>query len=66
VSIHEGDEAFVSLRRLGKTVQYVQYVGEGHGVAGSTNMRDWAARMLAWYDRYLSPGSVGSTEIQKY
>lgn len=53
VRLHEADAIFLSLRRLGKVVQYVQYVGEGHNVAGSDHIPDRANRAIDWFDRYL-------------
>jgi dipeptidyl aminopeptidase/acylaminoacyl peptidase len=55
VSIHEGDEAFLSLRRLGKTVEYLKYPGEGHSNQSTANALDYAARMLEWFGAYLAP-----------
>jgi len=50
-----GDELFVDLRRLGKTVDYAKYQGEGHLVTGYANQVDSANRMIEWFDRYLKP-----------
>jgi dipeptidyl aminopeptidase/acylaminoacyl peptidase len=50
------NEVFVGLRRLGKTVQYARYVGEGHGLSSQENLRDAGQRYLDWFDRYLKPG----------
>jgi dipeptidyl aminopeptidase/acylaminoacyl peptidase len=53
-----GDELFVSLRRLGKEVQYAKYDGEGHSPLAWRygNQVDLSNRMIAWMDRYLKPG----------
>ena len=50
-----GDELFVSLRRLGKEVQYAKYEGEGHSPLAwrHANQVDLSNRMIAWMDRYL-------------
>jgi dipeptidyl aminopeptidase/acylaminoacyl peptidase len=48
-------EMFYALRRLGKTVEWVNYMNSGHGTPG-TNVEDFTdfhRRMLAWYDKYL-------------
>jgi dipeptidyl aminopeptidase/acylaminoacyl peptidase len=49
------DEVFVSLRFLGKEVEYARYTGEGHGVADWTfaNQVDYLNREIAWFDRWL-------------
>lgn len=57
------DETYVALRRLGKTVLYAKYIGEGHAEWSYANARDYAQRMLDWFDRYLmhnEAGAVGS------
>jgi dipeptidyl aminopeptidase/acylaminoacyl peptidase len=48
------NEIFVGLRRLGRTVQYVQYQGEGHTVTSLGNQEDAARRIIMWLDKYLS------------
>lgn len=48
-----GDELFVDLSRLGKTVQYVKYDGEEHQLSKYSNQVDVANRMIRWFDRYL-------------
>jgi dipeptidyl aminopeptidase/acylaminoacyl peptidase len=48
-------EMYYALRRLGKTVEWVNYMNSGHGTPG-TNVEDFTdfhRRMLAWYDKYL-------------
>jgi dipeptidyl aminopeptidase/acylaminoacyl peptidase len=48
-------EMFYALRRLGKTVEWVNYMNGGHGTPG-TNVEDFTdfhRRVLAWYDKYL-------------
>jgi dipeptidyl aminopeptidase/acylaminoacyl peptidase len=49
------DEIFTGLRRLGKTVTYARYAGEGHweGTWGHANQVDALERAIAWFDRYL-------------
>ena len=48
-------EMFYALRRLGKTVEWVNYMNSGHGTPGTTveDFTDFHRRMLAWYDKYL-------------
>jgi dipeptidyl aminopeptidase/acylaminoacyl peptidase len=47
------DEIFVDLRRLGKTVVYAKYEGEGHAINSYHNQLDFVGRMVAWLDEYL-------------
>ena len=49
------DQIFVALRRLGQTVTYARYGGEGHweGVWSYADQIDYANRVIAWFDRYL-------------
>ena len=55
VMVARSDEVFVSLRFLGKEVEYARYVGEGHGVAEWTfpNQVDYLNRVIAWFDFWL-------------
>ena len=48
-----GDEIFVGLRRLGKTVNYAKYHGEPHVASGHDNLVDIASRILEWFERYV-------------
>jgi dipeptidyl aminopeptidase/acylaminoacyl peptidase len=52
-------EMFYALRRLGKTVEWVNYMNSGHGTPGSTaeDFVDFHRRMVGWYDKYLKPDS---------
>ena len=49
------DEVFVSLRFLGKEVEYARYAGESHGVSNWSfaNQVDYLNRVIAWFDRWL-------------
>ena len=53
-------EMFYALRRLGKTVEWVNYMNSGHGTPGTTveDFTDFHRRMLAWYDKYLKSDSA--------
>ena len=55
VMVARSDEVFVSLRFLGKEVEYARYVGESHGVAEWTvpNQVDYLNRVIAWFDLWL-------------
>jgi dipeptidyl aminopeptidase/acylaminoacyl peptidase len=50
------DQMFVSLRRLGKTVQYARYEGEEHSPAtwSHSHQRDYLDRIVRWFAKYLS------------
>jgi dipeptidyl aminopeptidase/acylaminoacyl peptidase len=57
VPAKNSSEMFYALRRLGKEVEWVNYVNGGHGTP-STNVEEFAdyhTRILGWYDRYLKP-----------
>jgi len=55
VMVARSDEVFVSLRFLGKEVEYARYAGESHGVAEWTfaNQVDYLNRVIAWFDLWL-------------
>lgn len=52
----QAEEVFVGLRRLGKRVELRRYEGEDHwpGRWGESSYRDLCARVLTWFDEYLS------------
>ncbi|HVB59541.1 MAG TPA: prolyl oligopeptidase family serine peptidase [Candidatus Acidoferrales bacterium] len=49
------DEVFVDLRRLGKTVEYAKYQGEGHSPLdwSFANKMDLCNRVIDWLNEYL-------------
>jgi dipeptidyl aminopeptidase/acylaminoacyl peptidase len=51
-----GDQVFVSLRRLGKEVEYVKYRGEGHSPSAWSlvNQMDYYRRTIDWFQKYLT------------
>jgi dipeptidyl aminopeptidase/acylaminoacyl peptidase len=55
ISVTQSDEIFVGLRRLGKTVEYAKYEGEGHypGVWSAANKLNAARRMVDWFEKHL-------------
>jgi dipeptidyl aminopeptidase/acylaminoacyl peptidase len=59
--IHEADEVFLSLNRLGKDVRFIKYVGEGHNISGTEDVRDWSNKMISWFDTYLKPEQIGES-----
>ncbi|MDQ3418414.1 MAG: prolyl oligopeptidase family serine peptidase [Acidobacteriota bacterium] len=53
VDFTQGVEYYNTLRRLGKPVILLEYVGENHGLARRPNQRDYTARMKEYFDHYL-------------
>ncbi|MCI0722334.1 MAG: prolyl oligopeptidase family serine peptidase, partial [Acidobacteria bacterium] len=49
------DEVFVALRRLGKTVEYAKYEGEGHSPLDWSypNQLDFCNRVIEWFDAHI-------------
>lgn len=59
-------EMFYALRRLGRPVEWVNYVNGGHGIpmTNAQEFTDWHSRLLGWYDRYLKvpPARASATQ----
>ncbi len=53
VDFTQGVEYFNTLRRLGKPVWMLEYVGENHGLRKPANRRDYTVRMREFFDHYL-------------
>ena len=53
--VGRSDEVFVSLRFLGKEVEYARYAGESHGVVewSFANQVDYLNRVIGWFDLWL-------------
>lgn len=49
----QGIEYYNTLRRLGKPVIMLEYVGENHGLRKPENMKDYTVRMKEFFDHYL-------------
>jgi dipeptidyl aminopeptidase/acylaminoacyl peptidase len=64
--VARSDEVFVSLRFLGKDVEYARYVGEPHGIADWTfpNQVDYLTRVIAWFDLHLKSGHNDASKAQ--
>jgi dipeptidyl aminopeptidase/acylaminoacyl peptidase len=58
-------EMYYALRRLGKTVEWANYMNSGHGTPGTTveDFTDFHRRMLQWYDKYLK-GETKKVAVQ--
>jgi dipeptidyl aminopeptidase/acylaminoacyl peptidase len=60
------DAVFVGLRRLGKTVEYRRYAGEGHGINSNVaNLRDRLTATLRWFDTYLAKRQAAADPEQQ-
>ena len=53
VDFTQGVEFYNALRRLQKPVVMIQYKGENHGIAKLENKKDYAVRMMEFFDHYL-------------
>jgi dipeptidyl aminopeptidase/acylaminoacyl peptidase len=53
VDWNQGIEYYNTLRRLGKDVIMLQYVGENHGLRVPANMKDYTVRMREFFDHHL-------------
>ena len=53
VDFNQGITYYNTLRELGKDVVLLEYVGENHGLARPANQKDYAVRMLEWFDHFL-------------
>jgi dipeptidyl aminopeptidase/acylaminoacyl peptidase len=47
---------YYALRRLGKRVEWVNYMNGGHGMprGSEEEVRDYHQRILDWFDTYLA------------
>ncbi len=50
---YQGIEFYLSLRRLGKEVYFLNYNGEFHGLRKRQNQKDYARRMKEFFDHHL-------------
>jgi dipeptidyl aminopeptidase/acylaminoacyl peptidase len=53
-SLQQGEELYSALARQGKDAELVTYWGEGHVPVSPANLRDYYARVLAWFDEHLT------------
>lgn len=53
VDYTQGIEYFNGLRRLSKPVVMLTYNGENHGLVKDVNKKDYAVRMMEFFDHYL-------------
>lgn len=57
VPLLNSEQLYQALRRLGRTTELVVYPGESHGLRRPSFIKDRYERYLAWYGRFLNPGS---------
>ncbi|MEX0636799.1 MAG: prolyl oligopeptidase family serine peptidase, partial [Ferruginibacter sp.] len=53
VDFTQGVEFYNAIRRLKKPVVMIQYKGENHGIAKLENKKDYAVRMMEFFDHFL-------------
>jgi dipeptidyl aminopeptidase/acylaminoacyl peptidase len=53
VDFTQGVEYFNTLRRLGKPVVLLEYLGENHGLRKPANQQDYTVRMKEFFGHYL-------------
>jgi dipeptidyl aminopeptidase/acylaminoacyl peptidase len=53
VDFTQGVEYYNTLRRMGKNVVMLEYVGENHGLAKPANQQDYTVRMKEFFDHFL-------------
>lgn len=54
--MEQAEQLFIALKRLGRTVEFVRYQGEDHGLSRTgkpKNRVDRLQRTLGWFDRHL-------------
>ena len=51
-AVSEFDQMFAALRKAGKQVRYVRYIGEGHGPSSPANIRDMWERKLDFLEEH--------------
>ena len=58
--IGQGEQMFIALKKAGVDTEFARYPGGAHGFQGAgpiAHRIDALQRTLAWFDRYLKPGS---------
>ncbi|MGI9628907.1 MAG: prolyl oligopeptidase family serine peptidase [Longimicrobiales bacterium] len=58
-------EMYYALRRLGKPVEWVNYVNGGHGMprTNEVEVRDYYTRILDWYEKYLGDEAAEAKKV---
>ena len=55
------EQMYQALRSLGVDTQLVIYPNQFHGITIPSYKVDRLQRYLAWYDKYLKPGTTSTT-----
>ena len=58
VPITGSEQMYQALRTLGVPTQLVVYPGQFHGITKPSFVKDRLQRYVAWYDKYLKPGTM--------
>ncbi|GAI30166.1 unnamed protein product, partial [marine sediment metagenome] len=56
VPITQSEEYYIFLKKLGKTVEFVRYPREGHGIREPRHRLHLMDRQLAWLKKYIGGG----------
>jgi dipeptidyl aminopeptidase/acylaminoacyl peptidase len=64
VPVQGGQQMYQALRSLGIDTQLIIYPNETHGIQRPSYQKDRLERYLAWYDKYLKPGTPVTTPAQ--
>jgi dipeptidyl aminopeptidase/acylaminoacyl peptidase len=59
--MEQAEQLFIALKRLGRTVEFVRYQGENHGLSRTGNPKNRVGRLqrtLGWFDRHLRGSST--------
>jgi len=56
-SVSQSEQTFSAYLRQNRDAELVTYWGEGHRLRSPGNLRDFYARLFAWFDRYLGVGA---------
>ena len=59
-----GEQMYEALKSLGKPTELVVYPGQFHGFTRPSFIRDRYERWLAWWDKYLKPPTVQTSEVK--
>jgi dipeptidyl aminopeptidase/acylaminoacyl peptidase len=59
VPLLNSEQMYQALRSLGRETQLVIYPDQYHSITKPSYERDRLMRYVAWYDKYLKPGTVG-------
>ena len=53
VTLQQGEQFFTGLYRQNKRASFVRYLGEGHVLQGTADIRDMWQRVFAWFDEFF-------------